>query len=81
MTIQIRLYYHLKHKAGVDQVRLDLVEGMTVADLKTILIKQYPALHSHLENILVLMDQKIVLDGDLLNDNSEIAFMTPVGGG
>lgn len=81
MDIHIRLYYHLKEKAGIDRFNLEVEEHTTVRDLKEILEEKYPTLRTHLDHIMVLMDRKIVLDEDLLTNNSEIAFLTPVGGG
>jgi molybdopterin converting factor small subunit len=79
--IHIRLFYHLKEKAGIDHIELDVNPGVTIADLKNILETRYPSLRTHLDNIMVLMDRKIVLDDDLVIEGAEISFLTPVGGG
>jgi molybdopterin converting factor small subunit len=34
-----------------------------------------------MDNVMMVMDKKIVLDEDFLKDNAEVAFLTPVGGG
>ena len=81
MQIHIRLFYHLKEKAGIDRIKIDVNPGITIADLKTILETRYPSLRTHLDNIMVLMNRKIVLDDDPLQENAEISFITPIGGG
>ncbi len=81
MKIKVTLYYHLKEKAGTGNLELELPEDATIKDLKIRLETQFPALRSHLDNIMILMDKKIVLDEDILKDNAEVAFLTPVGGG
>ncbi len=75
------LYYHLKQKAGSGNLTCDMPAGSAIRDLKTQLENDYPALRTHLANVMMLMDKKIVLDEDLLKDGAEVAFLTPVGGG
>lgn len=81
MEIKVILYYHLKQKAGSGNLSYDMPAGAAIRDLKTQLEKDYPALRTHLDNVMMLMDKKIVLDEDLLKDGAEVAFLTPVGGG
>jgi len=81
MNIKITLYYHLKEKAGTGNLEMSLPEQSTIKDLKQLLENRFPALRTHLDNVMILMDKKIVLDEDGIKDNSEIAFLTPVGGG
>ncbi len=81
MNIKITLYYHLKEKAGTGSLDISLPEQSTIKDLKQLLENRFPALRTHLDNVMILMDKKIVLDEDGIKDNSEIAFLTPVGGG
>jgi molybdopterin converting factor small subunit len=81
MEIKVSLYYHLKEKAGTGSIEMDMPDASTIRDLKIELEKKYPALRTYLDNIMVLMDKKIVLDEDKLKDKSEVAFLTPVGGG
>ena len=81
MKIKVTLYYHLKQKAGTGSLEIEMPESATIADLKKSLEKQYPALRTYLDNIMILMDKKIVLDEDKLKNNAEVSFLTPVGGG
>jgi molybdopterin converting factor small subunit len=81
MKIKITLYYHLKEKAGTGNLELDVPDQTTIKQLKGLLEAKFPALRTHLDNIMILMDKKIVLDEDVLKDNAEVAFLTPVGGG
>jgi molybdopterin converting factor small subunit len=81
MNIKITLYYHLKEKAGAGSIEMNLPDQSTIKDLKLQMERQYPALKTHLDNVMILMDKKIVLDEDKLKENAEVAFLTPVGGG
>ncbi len=81
INIEITLYYHLRQKAGVGKISLSVPTGITIKEVKQILEEKHPALTTHLDNIMILMDKKIVLDEDILHQNTKIAFLTPIGGG
>lgn len=81
MKIHIKFYYHLKEKAGKASFDLEIDKGSTVQDLKKILERLYPQLRTQLDNVMILMNKMIVLDEDLIKDDAEISFLTPVGGG
>ncbi len=81
MKIKVILYYHLKEKAGTGNLEFDVPDQTTIKDLKLLLEKHYPVLRTHLDNVMILMNKKIVLDEDKLQDAAEVAFLTPVGGG
>ncbi len=81
MEITVSLFYHLKEKAGVDKIDIDVRDDATIGDLKMYLEEHYPSLRSHLDNVMILMDKQIVLDEDSIKNNAHISFLTPVGGG
>lgn len=81
MKIKVLLYYHLKEKAGTGSLDIDINNGSTIKDLKQKLVNDHPALRTHLNNVMILMDGKIVLDEDNLKEDASVSFLTPVGGG
>ena len=81
MKIKISLYYHLKEKAGTGSLELEVKNLSTIKDLKQQLEAKFPSLRIHLDNVMMLMDGKIVLNEDKLKENANISFLTPVGGG
>ncbi len=81
MQIKVKLFYHLKEKAGTGEVNLDIPATSNIRDIKKELETQYPQLRTQLDNVMVLMDRKIVLNEDPVQENAEISFLTPVGGG
>ncbi|MCD6577729.1 MAG: MoaD/ThiS family protein [Anaerolineaceae bacterium] len=81
INIDISLYYHLRQKAGTGTISISAPSGITIKKVKQILEEKYPALITHLDNVMVLMDKKIVIDDDTLHRNTKIAFLTPIGGG
>ena len=80
-NVTVNLYYHLKDKAGTNKVNFDIADTTTIKELKQLLITKYPALESHLDNIMVLINQKIALDEDIIPKDSQVSFLTPIGGG
>lgn len=81
MKIKVCLYYHLKEKAGTGNLELEVADISTIKDLKLQLEILYPSLKTHLDNVLMLMNGKIVLNEDKLKENAAVSFLTPVGGG
>ncbi len=79
--INVKFFSHLKEKAGTAGTMLDVAPNATIADLKKQVIQQYPALETHLRNILILIDNKIAIDEDTIPDGCTVSFMTPIGGG
>jgi molybdopterin converting factor small subunit len=81
IKITVKLFYNLKERAGTDQINLEIPAQSTILDLKLLLIGKYPALESHLNNIMILINQKIALDEDQISEGAQVSFLTPIGGG
>ncbi len=79
--INVKFFSHLKEKAGVDAISMQIEPNNTIADLKQQVIAAYPALDTHLTNILILIDSQIAIDEDIIPAGSTVSFMTPIGGG
>jgi molybdopterin converting factor small subunit len=80
-NITVKFFSHLKDKAGVNVVDMEIAAETTIAELKQQLIARYPALETHLTNILILIDSKIAIDEDVIPAGCTVSFMTPIGGG
>ena len=80
-NITVNLYYHLKEKAGTNIIRIEMPKDSTMKDLKRKLITNYPTLESQLDNILMLINQKIAVDEDKIPQDAQVSFLTPIGGG
>lgn len=81
MKIKVLLYYHLKEKAGTGSLDIDINDGSTIKDLKQKLIIDFPGFRTHLDNVMILLNGKVVLDEDRLHEAASVSFLTPVGGG
>lgn len=81
MQTKVKLFYHLKERAGTGEILLEIPAGSSIGSLKSTLEMQFPQLRTHLDNVMILMNQQIVLEEDVIKDNAVISFLTPVGGG
>jgi molybdopterin converting factor small subunit len=81
MQIKVKLFYHLRERAGTNEVLLEIPDGSSIGIVKSLLEKRYPQLRTHLDNVMILMNQQIVLEDDIIKNDAVISFLTPVGGG
>lgn len=56
-------------------------EGMTLKELRQLLLEQYPALEQELRQALLAINQEYAHEESKLNPEDEIAFIPPVSGG
>jgi molybdopterin converting factor subunit 1 len=81
-TITVAFFAHIRIKAGVEKVSLEIPDGTTVAGLKTILKDKFPALGPQLVKVMVLVNKKhIYLDDQVVPEGVEVAFLPPLSGG
>ncbi len=78
MRVQVLLFALFREQAGQARLELDLPEGATVADAKTLLEKQYPV---QLSGGLAAINERLAQPGDVLRNGDELAFLPPVSGG
>lgn len=81
MHLTILFFATLKEKAGRPQLPLAMDDGQTVAELKTRLAAEIPALAPHLPTALVSINQEFAFATDMLKDGDEVALFPPVSGG
>ncbi len=81
MQVNILFFAHFKEKAGVSKVMVKLPGSATVADLKSVLASQYPAIGPLMQNSVVSINQQFAFDGDAVPDGAEVGVFPPVSGG
>ncbi len=81
MNVRVKLFARAKDLAGVAEVVLKLPDGATVADLRSILAAEYPALASLLSRSAIAVADDFADDSLCLSDGVEAAVLPPVSGG
>jgi molybdopterin synthase catalytic subunit len=79
--ISILFFASIKQRAGVQKIVLSITEGLSIRELKKILIRQYPALESSFPSALFAINKEFAFDDDLIPAGSEVAIFPPVSGG
>ncbi len=75
--------YFIAHRdaAGVDEERVALPDGATVAALLEELVRLHPALAALARDTVVSVNKGMGLEGTVLRDGDEVALIPPVAGG
>ena len=71
----------LRDRAGVKSVELQIPPQTNVADFKSLLVGQFPALAGLMNHTLISIDHEYVFDATIIPDRAEIALFPPVSGG
>jgi molybdopterin synthase catalytic subunit/molybdopterin converting factor small subunit len=80
-NVRVLLFSILRERIGKNSIGLELPEGCTVSQFKTILGETYPSLLENLSSILVAINKEYAFDNDIIPDNAELAMFPPVSGG
>lgn len=81
-TIKVILFSNLRLKVGEKELRVDIEDQSTIADLLHMLVEMYPGIKPHLtDKIIISIDHKIADKNDPIPLDAEVALMPPAGGG
>lgn len=81
MDVNVVLFAQARELAGSDSISLSLDEASTLADLKTQLLRKYPALGELLPHCTMAVDHVYSDDGTQLRHGCEVGCIPPVSGG
>lgn len=81
MQLSIKLYARARDLAGGPTITLELPHEATVAQLRTALIEQHPALAKLVPNLLVAIGTDYATDSTVLTAESAVSCFPPVSGG
>jgi molybdopterin converting factor subunit 1 len=81
MMVRVRLFARAKDLAEASTLTLELPAGATVADLRSRLGQQVPALASILERSALAVNDEFADDMLVVPPGAEIALLPPVSGG
>ena len=80
MTVQIMIFGIARDIVGQSVLALDLPEGATVAQLRAVLLAQYPRFET-LASLRIAVNMAYATDTDALQSTDDIALIPPVSGG
>ncbi len=79
--IKILFFATLRDRIGAKDLELELPATATVADLKTLLVKTYPALSPVRSSMMAAVNYEYAADEETIPAEAEVAFFPPVSGG
>lgn len=79
MKVEVRFFARCREIVGEKQRAVELEDGMTLKDLKDLLMHEYPDLKKL--TLLISLNHAYADPEATLNDNDEIAMFPPVSGG
>ena len=81
MNVQVKLFAVAKQLVGSDTASVELPAEPTVADLRTALARDFPALEVTLASVVFAVNAEYATDQTRLSTTDEIACIPPVSGG
>lgn len=81
-SIKVLFFATLRDKAGMRSAEIEIPAGMTILQLKGLLVEQFPNIDWQLmEHCLASINHEYRFDEDEIPAGAEIAFFPPVSGG
>jgi len=83
MQITVKLFAILRDQAGVSELYLELCEGATIDQARTVLVEKLPAISQwlHAGRIAYAVNRSYAKPETVLQDGDELALIPPVSGG
>ena len=81
MNVHVKLFAVARQLVGSETASVELPDEPTVADLRTALAREYPALSPTLASVVFAVNAEYATDQTRLSITDEIACIPPVSGG
>lgn len=81
MNVSVRLFAGLQDIVGEREIRLDLEDGATVAELREQIGRAYPSIVPFLTTVACAVDDEYVPTEHALHDGDGVSLIPPVSGG
>jgi len=79
--ITVLFFATMRDHTGERRITLQVPEGCTVGELKTLIGERYPRAQGALEATLVSINREYAFDEDVIPAGAEVAFFPQVSGG
>jgi molybdopterin converting factor subunit 1 len=83
MAIRLKFFAMLKGLVGREEAELEIPGEISMAELKTIIKKEYPVLADLIDKrgVLISVNQEFAGNEMTIKDGDEVAFLPPFSGG
>ncbi|MCA9103089.1 MAG: MoaD/ThiS family protein [Planctomycetales bacterium] len=81
MKIHLRMFAAAREVAGADAIEIMLPAGACVADVRTALARQLPALAQMSGQLMIAVNHEYAADDAPIPPDAEVACIPPVSGG
>lgn len=81
MKVRVLFFATIRSLIGQKELEVNVPEGTTVAELKSILGKKYPEADPALNTMLAAVNREFSDDETEIPENAEVAFFPHVSGG
>jgi molybdopterin synthase catalytic subunit len=81
MKVRVLTFAGVREILGAGEITIELPAGAGIAELRSALESDHPALESYWDRLAVAVDGKLGEDAPRLRDGSEVALLPPVSGG
>jgi len=81
--VSVKLFANLKDLAGTDSMTIDCEDGISLDQLRSIIVDKLPGLKDMLEarRVFISINQDMAQKNDIVKDGDEIALLPPFSGG
>ena len=80
-SLSIKLFASLRQAMDSDEIKIDIVNEITVSQMKRIVFESFPILEKLNIPFFVAVNHNYATDSDVVGTNDEIALIPPVSGG
>ncbi len=81
MKIRVLFFASCREIVGMRQCDMEVADGISVAQLKRILMAEFPGLNRLSQSLTAAVNAEYVNDSAPLQDADEVALIPPVSGG
>jgi molybdopterin converting factor subunit 1 len=81
MIVRVKLFAIAKERVGREEIAVELRNGATIADLRSAIAADFPALGQILPHVMWAVGTAYANDTTELTEQSEVAMIPPVSGG
>ncbi|MDH5605854.1 MAG: molybdopterin converting factor subunit 1 [Anaerolineae bacterium] len=79
--IKVLFFATFRDMAGAANIEMEIPDSSSVAQLKEIVVKTYPAMQPSMSSLLVAVNKDYAYDEDIIPEGAEVALFPPVSGG